>query len=144
MALKTSSPCHEGLTPPDSPNEGSTTPQDTVEDLEHLFDVLGKALSDLKAPPNTPVFHKNSQPGPDMAQLGELMKKFNRDRHCPASNEQDMIYPVADGADCSPVICTTPDDFKSFEKWASKTQFKTIFETYEPLVLPSIPFLQVH
>ncbi|KAJ5537503.1 hypothetical protein N7494_006982 [Penicillium frequentans] len=126
---KTSSPCHQGLTPPNSPREGSTSPQATVKDLKHLFDVLEKVLADLKAPPNTPVFQENSQPEPDMVQLGQLLKKFNRDRHypevvvsslhCSVSNEQDIIDPVADDADHCPVICTTPDDYKSFEKWAS-------------------------
>ncbi|KAJ5537491.1 ATPase AAA-type core [Penicillium frequentans] len=112
MGLKKS--CHHDMTPPDSPTKGWASPQATVKDLKHLFDVLGKALSDLKAPPNTPVFHENSQPGPDMIQLGELLKKFNR----------ELPYR-------SPVICTTPDDFKSFEIWASKTHFKTIFETWD-------------
>lgn len=150
---KISSPCHQGLTPPDSPKEGSITPRATVGDLKHLFDVLENVLSDLKAPPNTPVFQGTSQPGPDMVRLGQLLKKFSRENQCPevvvpslccpVSNEQDVIDPVADGANCSPVICTTPDDFKSFKKWASTPQFKTIFETYELLVLPLIPLLQV-
>lgn len=124
-----SSSRHRDLTPPDSPANGWTTPQATVKDLKHLFDVLEKVLSDLKAPPNTPVFQEASQPGPDMVQLEQLLKKFNRDRHypevvapslhCPVSNGQDVIDPVADDADHSPVICTTPEDYKSFEKWAS-------------------------
>ncbi|KAJ5752813.1 ATPase AAA-type core [Penicillium odoratum] len=73
--------------------------------------------------------------------LIEQCKNFSRENHCPevvvpslccpVSNEQDVIDPVADGADCSPVICTTPDDFKSFEKWASKPQIKTILETWD-------------
>lgn len=147
------SACHQGLTPPDSPTKGWASAQATVKDLKHLFDVLEKVLSDLKAPPNTPVFQETSQPGPDMVQLGQLLKKLNRDRlcpevivpslRCPVSNERDVIDPVADGADCSPVICTTPDDFKSFEKWASKSQIKTVFETYESQ--PPLPFsLQKH
>lgn len=133
MALKENpSASHQGLTPPDSPTKEWASPQATVKDLKHLFDVLGKVLADVKAPPNTPVFQENSQPKPDMVQLGQLLKKFNRDRHypevvvsslrCSVSNEQDMVDPVVDDADRSPVICTTPDDYKSFEKWASTKQ----------------------
>ncbi|KAJ5654994.1 ATPaseAAA-typecore [Penicillium lividum] len=116
-------------TPPDSPANGWATPQATVKDLKHLFNVLEKVLYDLKAPPSTPVFQENPQPGPDMVQLEQLLKKFNCGRHCPelvapslhcpVSNEQDVIDPVADDAEHSPVICTTPNDYKSFEKWAS-------------------------
>lgn len=130
MALKENpSASHQGLMPPDSPANGWATPQATVKDLKHLSNVLEKVLYDLKAPPNTPVFQENPQPGPDMVQLEQLLKKFNCGRHCPelvapslhcpVSNQQDVIDPVADDADHSPVICTTPDDYKSFEKWAS-------------------------
>ncbi|PYH92245.1 hypothetical protein BO71DRAFT_411173 [Aspergillus ellipticus CBS 707.79] len=78
-----SSSFYQDLTPPDSPANGSTTPQATVKDLRHLFDVLEKVLADLKAPPNTPVFQGNPQQEPDMVKLGQLLKKFNRDRYYP-------------------------------------------------------------
>jgi hypothetical protein len=151
MALETSSPSHQGLTPPDSPMKGSATPQATVEDLKHLFDVLEKVLFGLtnRDPPNTPVFQAHSPPGPDMVQLKQLLEKVIRkgyssaeppvanepsepSQSCFSSNEQAEKVQAADGLDLESPICTTPDDFKSFEKWASKSQFKTIVETYEP------------
>ena len=35
-----------------------------------------------------------------------------------------------DGFDLKHPICTTPEDFQSFEKWASTPKFKTVKETY--------------
>jgi hypothetical protein len=148
MALETSSPCHQGLTPPDSPMKGPATPQATVEDLKHLFDVLEKVLFD-REPPNTHVFQDHSQPGPDMVQLKQLLvdvirkgyplaeppvsnKPSGPSQSCFSSDEQAEKVQTADGLDLESPICTTPDDFKSFEKWASKSQFKTVMETYEP------------
>ena len=147
MALETSSPSHQGLTPPDSPMKGSATPQATVEDLKHLFDVLEKVLFDLtnRDPPNTPVFQDHSPPGPDMVQLKQLLENVIRkgyssaeppvanepsepSQSCFSSNEQAEKVQAADGLDLESPICTTPDDFKSFEKWASKSQFKTVME----------------
>lgn len=155
-ASKEVPPCHQGWTPPDSPATGSTTPHAIVEDLKHLFEDV---LIDLtnREPPNTPVFLDHSQSGPDMDELKQLLVKLIRDGYSSgvsaistkpsqsfsANNEQDVIDPVTDGVDRSPVICTTPDDFKSFEIWASNTHFKTIFETYDPVVVSSIPFFQV-
>ena len=46
-----------------------------------------------------------------------------------ASNEQEENFPAADKIDLKSPICTTPEDFKSFEKWASTPQFKTVVET---------------
>ncbi|EKV12768.1 hypothetical protein PDIG_42040 [Penicillium digitatum PHI26] len=139
MALETSSPSHQGLTPPDSPMKGSATPQATVEDLKHLFDVLEKVLFDLtnRDPPNTPVFQDHSPPGPDMVQLKQLLEKVIRkgyssaepSQSCFFSNEKAEKVQAADGLDLESPICTTPDGFKSFEKWASKSQFKTVVET---------------
>ncbi|KAI3226151.1 hypothetical protein CBS147310_8183 [Penicillium roqueforti] len=145
---KTPSPCPQGITPPDSPMKGSATPQATVEDLKHLFDVLEKVLFYLtnRDPPNTPVFQDHSQPGPDMVQLKQLLVKVIRkgysstepplanepsepSQSCFSSNEQAEKVQAAD--DLESPICTTPDDFKSFEKWASKSQFKTITETWD-------------
>ncbi|CAG8022568.1 unnamed protein product, partial [Penicillium salamii] len=150
MALETSSPSHQGLTPPDSPMKGSATPQATVEDLKHLFDVLEKVLFDLtnRDPPNTPVFQDHSPPGPDMVQLKQLLEKVIRkgyssaeppvanepsepSQSCFSSNEQAEKVQAADGLDLESPICTTPDDFKSFEKWASKSQFKTVMESWD-------------
>lgn len=146
MALKkTSSPCHQGLTPPSSPTTGSATPQGTVEDLKHLFE---NVLLDLtnREPPNTPVFQNDSQPGPDMGELKQLLVKLIRDEYSStgsviankpaksssASNECGENVRVAGESDLKSPICTTLDDFKSFKKWASTSQYKTVVETYEP------------
>jgi hypothetical protein len=153
MALETSSACHQGLTPPGSPTKGTTTSQAIVKDLKHLFGVfLEKMLLDLtnKEPPNTPVSHDQFPPGPDMVRLKQLLVKLTRDecasaelfvatnsaQSCPASNKQGEGVQVADAIDLDSPICTTPDDFKSFEKWASTPQFKTVVETYEPQANP--------
>ncbi|CAG8184834.1 unnamed protein product [Penicillium nalgiovense] len=144
---KTSSPCHQGMTPPDSPTKGSTTPRDTVEDLKYLFESVLLSLTNLE-PPNTPVFQDHSQPGPDMVQLKQLLVKVickgyssaeppvanvpsEPSQPCFSSDEQAVNAQVADEIDLEIPICTTPDDFKSFEKWASKSQFKTIVETWD-------------
>jgi hypothetical protein len=145
---KTSSPCHQGMTPPDSPTKESTTPRDAVEDLKYLFESVLLSLTN-REPPNTPVFQDHSQSGPDMVQLKQLLVKVIRKGYssaeppvanepsepsqpCFSSDEQEENAQVADEIDLEIPICTTPDDFKSFEKWASKSQFKTIVETYEP------------
>ncbi|KAJ5277642.1 hypothetical protein N7524_003795 [Penicillium chrysogenum] len=144
---KTSSPCHQGMTPPDSPTKESTTPRDTVEDLKYLFESVLLSLTN-REPPNTPVFQDHSQPGPDMVQLKQLLVKVIRKGYssaeppvanepsepsqpCFSSDEQAENAQVADEIDLEIPICTTPDDFKSFEKWASKSQFKTIVETWD-------------
>lgn len=140
---KTFSTCHQGLTPSDSPTTGSVTPQATVEDLKHLFE---NVLLDLtnREPPNTPVFQDNSQPGPDMGELKQLLVKFIRDEYSSggsvsatkpaqysfAINEQEVNAHAVDVIDLKTPICTTPDDFKSFEKWASSPEFKSVVETY--------------
>ena len=46
-----------------------------------------------------------------------------------AGNEQEGNVQAADKIDLKSPICTTPEDFKSFEKWASTPQFKTVVET---------------
>lgn len=46
-----------------------------------------------------------------------------------ASNEQEENVQAADQIDLLSPICTTPEDFKSFEKWASTPKFKTVVET---------------
>ncbi|RAK99860.1 uncharacterized protein BO80DRAFT_477336 [Aspergillus ibericus CBS 121593] len=73
MALnEISSPCHQGLTPPNSPTKGTATSQTIVEDLQHHFGVLlEKALLDPTSgePPNTLVSQDQSPSGPDMVRL---------------------------------------------------------------------------
>ncbi|KAI3226519.1 hypothetical protein DTO012A9_5567 [Penicillium roqueforti] len=144
---KTSSPCHQGMTPPDSPTKESTTPRDTVEDLKYLFESVLLSLTN-REPPNTPVFQDYSQPGPDMVQLKQLLVKVIRKGYfsaeppvanepsepsqpCFSGDEQAENAQVADEIDLEIPICTTPDDFKSFKKWALKSQFKTIVETWD-------------
>ncbi|OQD95766.1 hypothetical protein PENVUL_c105G04986 [Penicillium vulpinum] len=149
MALKkTSSDSHQGLTPPDSPTKGSTMPPATLKDLMLLFGVfLENALLDLadEEPPNTPVSQDQSPPGLDIVRLKRLMVKLTHDecgsaelslatrpaRSSSASNEQEENVQAIDEIDLESPICTTPDDFKSFEKWASKSQFKTVMETWD-------------
>lgn len=143
-------------TPPDSPTKETAKSQATVEALKHLFGVvLEKMLLDPtnREPPNTPVSQDQSPSGLDMVQLKQLLVKLTHDetslaelsvaikpaQSCSASNEQESV-PGPDGFDLKNPICTTPDDFESFEKWASTPQFKTVMETYEPstpVVIPS-------
>lgn len=115
-----------------------------MEDPKHLFEVLKKVLSDLtnREPPNTPVYQLDSQPGPDMVQLKQLLLKLIRDGYpsvetiqatkpaqpCSNNNEQKENVRAADAIVLESPISTTPDDFKSFEKWASTPQFKTVAE----------------
>lgn len=155
VALKTS-PSREELTPPDSPTKRTVSSQMIVEDLQYLFGVfLQKALLYLtnQEPPNTPVSRDQSPPGPDMVRLRQLLEKFTCDERasaklsaatkpaqaCPAKNKQEGVQ-VADAIDLDSPICTTPDDFKSFEKWASTPKFKTVVETYELPTLLLMPF----
>ncbi|KAL6228868.1 hypothetical protein BDW75DRAFT_246251 [Aspergillus navahoensis] len=87
----------------------------------------------------TPVFQKHSQPGSDLSELKQLLVKLIRDEYSStrpviatkpnqssASNEQEENVQAADEGDISGPICTTLDDFISFEKWASTPQFKTV------------------
>ncbi|KAJ5438124.1 uncharacterized protein N7458_009122 [Penicillium daleae] len=141
MALRRISPSHQGLTPPNSPTKGTIVSPAIVKDLKHLFGVfLEKALLDLtnKEPPNTSVSQDESPPGPVMVQLKQLLVKLMHNEYasaelpaatdtaqsCLESNKQEDIQ-VADGIALSSPICTAPDDFKSFAKWASTPQFKT-------------------
>ena len=156
MALRRISPSHQGLTPPNSPTKGTTVSPAIVKDLKHLFGVfLEKALLDLtnKEPPNTSVSQDESPPGPVMVQLKQLLVKLIHNEYasaelpaaidtaqsCLESNKQEDIQ-VADGIALSSPICTAPDDFKSFAKWASTPQFKTVVETYGSPTHPSSPF----
>ena len=143
-------------TPPDSPMKETAKSQATVKALKHLFGVvLEKMLLYLtdREPPNTPVSQDQSPSGLDMLQLKKLLVKLTHDelslaelsvaskptKTCSATNKQENV-PAPDGFDLQNHICTPPDDFKSFEKWASTPQFKTVVETYElstPFVIPS-------
>ncbi|KAJ6112321.1 hypothetical protein N7523_008382 [Penicillium sp. IBT 18751x] len=134
-------------TPPDSPTKGTATSQAIVKDLKHLFGVFLEKLLDLtnQEPPNTPVSLDQSPPGPDMVRLKELLVKLTRDECASvgpfvttnpaqsglADNEQKEVVQVADEIDLNRPICTTPDDYKSFEKWASASQFKTVVESWD-------------
>lgn len=152
---KTFSPYHQGLTPPNSPTEGTATSQVTVKYLKHLFGMfLEKALLNFtnEELPYTPVTQDRSPPGPDMVRLNQLLVKLTRDecasaelsvttkpaQSCSASNGQEENVQEADEINLKCPIYTTPSDFKSFEKWASTPQFKTVLETYEP---PTRPFI---
>ncbi|CRL27366.1 unnamed protein product [Penicillium camemberti] len=113
MALnETSSPCHQGMTPPDSPTKGPATSQTIVKDLKHLFDVF---------------LEKDQSPAaPDIIRLKQLLVKFTSDEFASVGP-----FAAADEIDLNRSICTTPDNFKSFEKWASASQFKTVVETWD-------------
>ncbi|GLI81852.1 hypothetical protein PoHVEF18_010244 [Penicillium ochrochloron] len=85
-----------------------------------------------------------SPAAPDLIRLKQLLVKLTSDEcvsvGLPATtnpaqsglahNEQEEVVQVADEIDLNRPICTTPDDFKSFEKWAS-TQYKTVVETWD-------------
>jgi len=120
-------------------------PPATLKDLMHLFGVfLENALLDLtdQVPPNTPVSQDQSPPGLDMVRLKQLMVKLSHDecasaqlslatkpgQSCSASNEQEEDVQVADGIDLKHPICTTPDDFKLFNKWAFTPSFIIVIE----------------
>lgn len=123
-------------------------PPATLKDLMLLFGVfLESALLDLadQEPPNTPVSQDQSPPGLDIGRLKRLMVKLTHDeyasaelslatkpaRSSSASNEQEENVQAVGEINLESPICTIPDDFKSFEKWVSKSQFKTVMETYE-------------
>lgn len=137
MALKTSSTNNQGLTPPDSPTKVTATSQAIMKDLKHLFGLFLEKVLDLtnQERPNTPVLQDQSPPGPDMVRQvlecasAELSKANNPAQSSSGSDEQETV-PGLDGFDLKRPICTTPEDFQSFEKWASAPQFKTVKETY--------------
>ncbi|CAG8107633.1 unnamed protein product [Penicillium nalgiovense] len=138
MALKRISSSHQGLTPPDSPTKGSASAQATVKDLKHLFGVFLEKVLDFtnQVPPNTPVSQDQSPPGTDMVRQvlecasAELSMANKPAQSSSGSNEQGNV-PGPDRFDLKHPICKTPDDAKSFEKWASTPQFKTVVETWD-------------
>ncbi|KAJ5152431.1 hypothetical protein N7492_009711 [Penicillium capsulatum] len=144
MATEKTSTYHQGLTPPNSP----TASKAIVKDLKHLFGVLfEKTLLDLTSgePPNTPAFQDQSTSSPDMVQLTKLLAKLARHEcasaelsvatepalSCSASNEQEEGVQNSDEIELETPISTTPDDFARFEKWASKSQLKTVLEIWD-------------
>jgi hypothetical protein len=143
MALKRISPSHQGLTPPDSPTKELALVQATVKDLKHLFGVFFEKVFDLtnQVPPSTPVHQDRFPPGTDVVRQvlecasAELSIANKPAQSSSASNEQANV-PGPDRFDLKHPTCTTPDDVKSFEKWASTPQFKTVVETYEPQANP--------
>ncbi|CAG8017779.1 unnamed protein product [Penicillium salamii] len=139
MALKRISPSHQGLTPPDSPTKGLALVQAIVKDLKHFFGVFFEKVFDLtnQVPPNTPVHQDRFPPGTNVVRQvlecasAELSLATKPGRSSSASNEQEENVQAVDKIDLDSPICTTPDDFKLFEKWASKSQFKTVVETWD-------------
>ncbi|KAJ5713146.1 ATPase AAA-type core [Penicillium malachiteum] len=136
VSEKTVSACQRDLTPPNSPNGDFTQPR--AKDLKKL---LEKVLSKFEDPPNSPVYQENYQLGPDAFELQILLAQFIRGKQSPTvaghtqscsdNSGQGSATPLIGEVDLSPPICTTPTDFKSFEKWASKSQFKTVLETWD-------------
>ncbi|KAJ5292085.1 hypothetical protein N7478_001336 [Penicillium angulare] len=131
---KTASACQQDPTPPDSPNSDFTKPQEN-----ELKKLLGSVLSKFEGPPNSPVCQGNYQPGPDAIELQILLAQFIRGKQLSTvventksrfdGSEQESATPLI--GEANPPICTTPGDFKSFEKWASKSQFITVLETWD-------------
>ncbi|KAJ5343369.1 uncharacterized protein N7506_003193 [Penicillium brevicompactum] len=137
LALKKSFPCHQGLTPPGSPTKETATSQAIVKDLKHLFGVLLERMLDKtnQEPPNTPVSQDQCLPGLDKIRqaldcVSLELSLANKPAQSSASDERAKV-PGPDGFDVEQPICTTPEDFQSFEKWASAPQFKTVKETWD-------------
>lgn len=137
--MKTSSYCHQGLTPPDSPTKGLASPPATVKDLKHLFGVLEKVLPDLQPRTSKHSCLSESFPTrPDMVQLKQLLVKLIEDGYTSvgpfvatkpalsyfASNELEKDVQATNVIDLKRPIYTTPSDFISFEKWASAPNSK--------------------
>ncbi|CAG7985873.1 unnamed protein product [Penicillium salamii] len=134
--------------PPDSPTKEPTMHPVILKDLMHLFgEFLENALLDLtdQEPPNTPISQDQPPPGLDMVRLKQLLVKLPRGEFAsvqhsvatePAqscfSGKEQAEHQAADGYDLESPISTTADDFKSFGKWASKSQFKTPANTRLP------------
>ncbi|KAJ5267372.1 ATPase AAA-type core [Penicillium angulare] len=125
------------MTPPDSPTN-ATYPQASLKDLKKL---LESVLFEFEDSPNSPIHQENYQPGSDVIELQMLLTQFicgkqsltvaEKPQSRSDDGEQESTTPLVGEADPSPPICTTPDAFKSFEKWASRSQFKTVLETWD-------------
>ncbi|KAJ5095450.1 hypothetical protein NUU61_004806 [Penicillium alfredii] len=124
MALTTSSTDNQGLTPPDNPTKGTTTSQAIAKDLKHLFGMLLEKLLGLtnQEPPNTPVCRDQSPPALDQVRevldcvSAELSVATKPDKSSSTSDERENL-PGPDEFDVKKPICTTPEDFQSFENW---------------------------
>lgn len=134
------------MTPPNSPTKETVLSEAVVKDLKHLFDVLLQKMLDStdRRPQNTPVSQDQSSLGLEQVRqvLDSVSAKLSEaTRLAPSSLARDEREeaPSPDKVDLTHAICTTPEDFQSFEKWASP-QFKTVVETYEPPNILSIPF----
>lgn len=131
------------------PNNGVDYVPHHHEGSEASLDGLSE-LTNCEPPntPNTPVLQHYSQSGPDVVQLKQLLMKLFHDEYssakslaaskpiqpCLATNEQEENVRVLSGIDLNRPICTSPDNLKSFETWASHAstpQFKTVVEKYE-------------
>ncbi|KAF3399875.1 hypothetical protein F1880_008444, partial [Penicillium rolfsii] len=104
------------LTPPDSLKKGRASAHATVKDLKHLFRVL---LEKGQSPQGADVVRRVLE-----CASAELSMATKPAQSSSASDEQENV-PGPDGFDLKHPICTTPEDFQSFEKWASTPQFKT-------------------
>ena len=153
MALNEKSPPHhQGLTPPESPTEGSDMPRAIMRDLKHLSNVLEEVLSSLteRGPPTTPVLLDHFPAEPDMARLEQSLMRLIRGAYSVepdeayepaqayfAGNGREESLQEAEHNGLSRPICITPKDFKSFEKWASTPQSIAVMETYglDPIIL---------
>jgi hypothetical protein len=110
-----------------------------VKDLKHLFGVFLENVLDLpnKEPPNTPVSQDQPPPGADVVRKvlecasAELSMADKPAQSSSASDEQENV-PGLGGFDLKYPICTTPDDFKSFEEWASTPKYTVVIGMYEP------------
>lgn len=113
-------------------------PPTTLKDLMLLFGMfLKSALLDLtdQEPLNTPISQDQSPPGLNIGRLKRLMVKLTHDKYTSTelslatkptrssstSNKREGNAQAVDEIDLESPIYTTPDDFKSFEKWASKS-----------------------
>jgi len=136
MGLKKSSPSHQGLTPPDSPAKAAATSQAIVRDLKHLFGIFLEKVLDptSQEPPNTPVCHDQSLPELDKVRqaldyVSAELSVASKPAQSSSAGEELENVPDQDGFDLKRPICTTSEDFQSFEKWLPP-QFKSVKETY--------------
>lgn len=124
---------HQGLTPPNNSTKGTTTSQAIAKKLHHLFGIFLEVL-DLtnQAPPNTPVCQDQSLPRFD--KVRQVLESVSAELYGADKPSQSLTSdehgkaPSLDAFGVKHPIYTTPEDFESFEKWASP-QFKIVKET---------------
>ncbi|KAJ6166974.1 hypothetical protein N7470_002421, partial [Penicillium chermesinum] len=118
-------------TPPDSPTKEAATSQAIVKNLKYLFGVFLEKVLDLtnQKPPSFPVSLDQSwsPPGPDTV----LRVLECASAELSMANKPAQSSSVGDGFDLKHTIWTTPEDFRSFEKWASTPQFKIVKKTWD-------------